>query len=106
MGCRYRIRKVGKIKSANSLVDQIYNKAISSNNEEQMIRCFFYNSKYIQTLEEEAKLRFKKSKKPNKNRFRAVKKAILNSVYAKCLNDYYLKNNSKIYSRSTRQLRN
>jgi hypothetical protein len=22
-------------------------------------------------------------------------------VYAKCLNDYYLKNNSKIYSRST-----
>jgi hypothetical protein len=51
MGCRYRIRKVGKIKSANSLVDQIYNKAIL-NNEEQMIRCFFYNSKYIQTLEE------------------------------------------------------
>jgi hypothetical protein len=60
MGCRYRIRKVGKIKSANSLVDQIYNKAISSNNEEQMIRCFFYNSKYIQTLEEEAQTKILK----------------------------------------------
>jgi hypothetical protein len=103
MGCRYRIRKVGKIKSANSLVDQIYNKAISSNNEEQMIRCFFYNSKYIQTLEEEAQTKIFKQSKTKIKIVSEPSKAILN-VYAKCLNDYYLKNNSKIYSRTTDSL--
>jgi hypothetical protein len=43
------------------LVDKIYNKTVSSNNEEQMIRCFFYNSKYIQTLKK-LKQRLKQSK--------------------------------------------
>jgi hypothetical protein len=55
-----------------------------------MIRCFFYNSKYIQTLEE-AQTKILKNLKSQIKIVSEPSKAILNSVYAKCLNDYYLK---------------
>lgn len=95
------LEKAGKIKSASTLVDKIYNKAVSSNNEEQLIRCFFYNSKYIQTVEEEAQTKILNNLKRQIKTVSEPSKAILNYVYAKCLNDYYLENNGKIYHRTT-----
>jgi hypothetical protein len=95
------LEKAGKIKSASTLVDKIYNKAVSSNNETQIIKCFFYNSKYIQTLEEDAQTKILNNLKSQIKTVSESSKAILNYVYAKCLNDYYLKNNGKIYYRTT-----
>ena len=36
----------GKIKSANAIVAKIHKKAIVDKNEVQIIKCFFYESKY------------------------------------------------------------
>ncbi|MFN7100111.1 MAG: hypothetical protein ACK4M4_07030, partial [Flavobacterium sp.] len=41
----------GKIKSASVIVDKIYKKAVQSKNEEQIIKCFFYKSKYLQVVD-------------------------------------------------------
>ncbi|SEA85729.1 Alpha-2-macroglobulin family protein [Flavobacterium gillisiae] len=95
------LEKAGKIKSAHTLVDKIYNKAVSSNNEEQLIRCFFYNSKYIQTVEEDSQTKILNNLKHQIKTVSEPSKAILNLIYAKCLNDYYSENNGKIYNRTT-----
>ena len=42
----------GKIKSANEVVSKIYKKAVADKDEVQIIKYFFYQSKYIQVLDE------------------------------------------------------
>lgn len=78
----------GKIKSATELVDAIYKKAKKENNEVQIIKCFFYKSKYLQVLEEDAKSKIIRNLKAEINTAMIPSKAILNLVYAKCLSDY------------------
>jgi hypothetical protein len=95
------LEKEGKIKSANAVVDKIYTKAVSSNNETQIIKCFFYNSKYIQTLEEDAQTKILNNLKRQIKTVSQPSKAILNFVYGKFLNDYYYENRYKITSTTT-----
>ncbi|QOG03709.1 alpha-2-macroglobulin [Flavobacterium sp. MDT1-60] len=78
----------GKIKSASKIVDQIYKKAINRKDEVQMIKCFFYQSKYLQVVDENAKTKILKNLKTDINRVSIPSKAILNLIYAKCLNNY------------------
>jgi TonB-dependent SusC/RagA subfamily outer membrane receptor len=78
----------GKIKSANEIVDKIYKKAISRKDEVQMIKCFFYQSKYLQVVDENAKTKILDHLKTDINRVSIPSKAILNLIYAKCLNKY------------------
>lgn len=78
----------GKIKSANKIVDQIYKKAVSKKDEAQMIKCFFYQSKYLQVIDENAKKKIINNLKTDIDRVSIPSKAILNLVYAKCLNNY------------------
>ncbi|MGZ9675005.1 alpha-2-macroglobulin family protein [Flavobacterium sp. GNP001] len=78
----------GKIKSASVLVDRIYKKAVQNKNEEQIIKCFFYKSKYLQVLEEDAKSQIIHNLKTEIKTASIPTKAILNLVYAKCLSDY------------------
>ncbi|WP_316636366.1 alpha-2-macroglobulin family protein [uncultured Flavobacterium sp.] len=78
----------GKIKSASKIVDQIYKKAVSGKDEVQMIKCFFYQSKYLQVVDENAKTKILNNLKTDINRVSIPSKAILNLVYAKCLNNY------------------
>jgi uncharacterized protein YfaS (alpha-2-macroglobulin family) len=78
----------GKIKSASKIVDQIYKKAVSKRDEVQMIKCFFYQSKYLQVLEENAKSKIVINLKTDINRVSIPSKAILNLIYAKYLKDY------------------
>jgi len=78
----------GKIKSASKIVDQIYKKAVSKKDEVQMIKCFFYHSKYLQVLDENAKAKILSNLKTDINKVSIPSKAILNLVYAKCLNNY------------------
>lgn len=81
----------GKIKSANEIVTKIYKKAVNKKDEVQMIKCFFYQSKYLQVLDENVKTKILNNLKTDINRVSPPSKAILNLVYAKCL-DHYLNN--------------
>lgn len=78
----------GKIKSASKIVDQIYKKALNRKDEVQMIKCFFYHSKYLQVVDENAKKKIINNLKTDIDRVSIPSKAILNLVYAKCLNNY------------------
>ncbi|TDP00981.1 MG2 domain-containing protein [Flavobacterium sp. 245] len=90
----------GKIKSANEIVSEIYKKAKANKDEEQIIKCFFYQSKYIQILEENAQTKIINNLKAIINQVSTPSKAILNIVYVKCLNDYFNKNNYQIRGRT------
>lgn len=90
----------GKIKSANEIVSKIYKKAINKRDEAEMIRCFFYQSKYLLILDENAQNKILNNLKTDLNRVSVPSKSILNLVYAKCLADYYNKNNYKINQRT------
>jgi hypothetical protein len=43
--------KLGKIKTANAIVNKIYSKAVKQHDEVAIIKCFFYRSKFRQVLE-------------------------------------------------------
>uniref|UniRef100_UPI0031D2FC3A carboxypeptidase-like regulatory domain-containing protein n=1 Tax=Flavobacterium sp. TaxID=239 RepID=UPI0031D2FC3A len=90
----------GKVKSASEIVDKIYKKAISQKDEVLMIKCFFYQSKYLQVVDENAQTKILNNLKTDINRVTVPSKAILNLVYAKCLNDYYVRNRYLIQRRT------
>lgn len=90
----------GKIKSANAIVAKIHQKAVADKNEVQIIKCFFYESKYLQVVDENAQTKIIANLKAEINKASMPSKAILNLVYAKCLNDYYNANNYTIGSRT------
>nr|WP_294925993.1 TonB-dependent receptor plug domain-containing protein [uncultured Flavobacterium sp.] len=90
----------GKIKSANEIVSEIYKKAVSEKDEVKMIKCFFYQSKYLLVVDENAQSKILNNLKGEINRVSVPSKAILNFVYAKCLNDYYNRNLYKIQRRT------
>ncbi len=79
------LENVGRIKSANRIVDRIYKKAVTQKDEVQMIKCFFYTSKYLYTLDENAKTKTLANLKRDIDRVSVPSKALLNLVYAKCL---------------------
>lgn len=89
-----------KIKSAHKEVDKIYKKARSNKNEAQIIKCFFYNSKYIQTLEEDSQYKIITNLQRETNNVSIPSKAILNFVYAKCLKSFHQNNYSKLSKRT------
>ena len=90
----------GKTKSADEIVTKIYRKANRKNNEPTIIKCFFYKSKFLQVLDENAsekiildiKEEIKEASKPSKG--------VLNYIYAQLLNKYLIKNSTKIYNRT------
>ena len=90
----------GKIKSANEIVSEIYKQAVSEKNEVQIIKCFFYQSKYLMVVDENAQNKVLNNLRSEINRVSIPSKAILNFVYAKCLNDYYNRNAYKIQRRT------
>lgn len=90
----------GKIKSANEIVLKIYKKAILEKDEVQIIKCFFYQSKYLQVIAENAQTKILNNLKTDINRVSVPSKAILNLVYARCLNDYYNRNSYQIRNRT------
>ncbi|MFA9186562.1 MG2 domain-containing protein [Flavobacterium sp. FBOR7N2.3] len=92
--------KSGKIKSASKIVDGIYKKAVSQKNEPQIIKCFFYQSKYLQVVDENAQTKILDNLNQEINRASIPSKSILNLVHAKCLNDYFNRNNHTIRNRT------
>ncbi|MDP3679508.1 MAG: MG2 domain-containing protein [Flavobacterium sp.] len=90
----------GKIKSANEIVSKIHQKASRDKNEVQMIKCFFYESKYLQVLDEDAQTKIINNLKTEINNASVPSKAILNFVYAKCLIDYQKQNYYLLFNRT------
>jgi TonB-dependent SusC/RagA subfamily outer membrane receptor len=90
----------GKVKSANKIVAEIYKNAVKKKDEVQMIKCFFYHSKYLMVVDENAQNTIIANLKTDINRVSIPSKAILNFVYATCLNDYYNRNAYKIRQRT------
>jgi TonB-dependent SusC/RagA subfamily outer membrane receptor len=96
----------GKIKSANEIVEKIYKKAVSDKDEVQMIKSFFYQSKYLQVVDENAQTKILNNLKTDINRVSIPSKAILNLIYAKCLSDYFTRNDYKIRNRTNTAILN
>ncbi|MFB9077433.1 alpha-2-macroglobulin [Flavobacterium procerum] len=96
--------KEGKIKSASEIVADIYKNAKAKKDEEQIIKCFFYQSKYMQILEEDAQSKIIKNLKSTIGQVSIPSKAILNIVYAKCLSAYFNKNSYQIRTRTNLEI--
>jgi uncharacterized protein YfaS (alpha-2-macroglobulin family) len=92
----------GKTKSAAELVAQIYKTAESRNNQPQLIKCFFFNAKYIQQLEEEAQKKIIANLKAQIQKADVPTQAILNHIYAKCLLQYFNENRFEINRRTNK----
>ena len=90
----------GKIKSANEIVSKIRQKATRDKDEVQIIKCFFYESKYLQVLDEDAQTKIINNLKTEINKVSIPSKAIWNLVYAKCLIDYRNQNSYLLYNRT------
>ncbi len=94
----------GKTESANKAVLEIYNKANRKDNNPQIIKCFFYISKFKQVFEENSrgtilddlKDKIKSSSKPNK--------ALLNTIYANLLQNYLDAERYQINKRTNLQI--
>ncbi|OAB27671.1 TonB-dependent outer membrane receptor, SusC/RagA subfamily, signature region [Flavobacterium fryxellicola] len=91
---------LGKIKTANAFVEKIYKKAAAEHDEAQIIKCFFYTSKFLQVVDENAQTKIINNLKSEITRASAPGKAILNLVYAKCLIDYQKQNSYLLYNRT------
>jgi len=78
----------GKIKTANEIVAKIYKKAVSKKEEVQIIKCFFYSSKYLQVVDENAQTKILNNLKTQISQVSIPSQAILNLVYGKCLSEY------------------
>ncbi|CAN1545251.1 Alpha-2-macroglobulin [Flavobacteriaceae bacterium] len=78
----------GKIKTANQIVAKIYKKAFAKKEEVQIIKCFFYSSKYLQVVDENAQTKILNNLKSQIKQVSIPSQAILNLVYGKCLSEY------------------
>ena len=88
------------IKSANIIVEKIHKKAIKNNNESQIIKCFFYKSKYLIRFDEQAQSKILNDLDFEIKNASVPTKAILNLVYAKCLTRFYEKFRYQLYKRA------
>jgi TonB-dependent SusC/RagA subfamily outer membrane receptor len=85
----YKHELEGKIQSAQKEVEEIYNKAKKKNNEIQIVKCFFYQSKFEQFIDEKAQSTIISNLKKEIKDAKPVSKALLNYIYATILQDYY-----------------
>jgi hypothetical protein len=78
----------GKTETAYKKVQHIYSIAKKENNEEQIIKCFFYISKFRQTFDEKSQVTIIKQLKEEIAVAQPISKAILNYIYGKILLDF------------------
>ncbi|MEO4006403.1 MG2 domain-containing protein [Flavobacterium sp. CAU 1735] len=90
------LEQEGKIRSANTEVQYIYKKAKSRGDEAEMVKAFFYSSKYMQTLEEDAGVKIIADLKQILSKSSIPTQALLQHIYAKCLETHLNRNRSKI----------
>jgi|26BtaG_2_1085354.scaffolds.fasta_scaffold00014_16 TonB-dependent SusC/RagA subfamily outer membrane receptor len=92
--------KNGSIRSALDEVNTIYEEAKDSKNEIQVIKTFFFRSKYIQTLEEDAQSLIIQNLRQDMDMVKDPSKTMLEFIYISCLNTYLTKNAVAIIRRT------
>jgi TonB-dependent SusC/RagA subfamily outer membrane receptor len=85
----YKYEIDGKTKTANEIVNKIYKKAKRKNDDAQIVKCFFYNSKFLQVVDENAQQKIISNLLNEIKIATPTNKAILNYVYGKMLQNYY-----------------
>ena len=90
----------GKVKSASSVVDEVYIKAKRKNVEDQIIKCFFYQSKFLQVQDENAQTLIVRNIRTEIANSKFSKKALLSSIYATLLESHYQRNQYVINART------
>lgn len=90
----------GEIKSADSITEAIYNLAKKDKNEPQLLKAFFFRSKYLQVLDEEAQVKIVSNLQAEIKTVTAPTKAIMESLYAGMLQDIYDRNKYVINQRT------
>lgn len=90
----------GKVKSAHEAVDKIYQKAKKQHLDDQIIKCFFYQSKFIQVTQEDSQKIVVANLRQEIKDANGVEKALLQYVYATLLERYYQNNNYTISKRT------
>ncbi|HRZ32504.1 MAG TPA: MG2 domain-containing protein [Flavobacterium sp.] len=96
----YKLELDGKIQSAQKEVQEIYKKAKRKKEEVQIIKCFFYVSKFEQVLNEKAQSTIISTLKEEIKEAKPASKALLNYIYATLLQNYYNQNSYKIGKRN------
>ena len=79
----------GKTKSAHEAVDRIYKKAKKQKLEDQIIRCFFYQSKFIQVSDENAQSIILNNLTQEIIHSKGTVKSLLSFIYASILDNYF-----------------
>ncbi|MFT3795304.1 MG2 domain-containing protein [Flavobacterium sp.] len=90
----------GKIQSANEVVLKIHAEAVASQEETQIIKCFFHLAKYMSLREERSEEQILDLLKNDLANVSIPSKAILQLIYAKCLINYKNENWGEIRSRT------
>ncbi|TAF09773.1 MAG: hypothetical protein EAZ75_07570 [Flavobacteriia bacterium] len=96
----YRYELDGKVKSAQEKVQEIYKKAKRKNDETQIIKCFFYLSKFEQVFDEKAQSTIINNLQKEINEAKPVSKAVLQYVYIIIIDEYYQRNNYNFNKRT------
>lgn len=90
----------GKIKSAHEVVNTIYKKAKRKKIDDQIIKCFFYQSKFLQVNDENYQVKVIENLTQEIKNSTDSKKAILNYIYVSILSNYYQNNRYAIDNRT------
>src|SRR5690606_15550427 len=95
----------GKTLSASKEVDKIYSRAKKNKNEEQIIKAFLYQSKFILALEHDGQTKVLQNLKAEISSATPPAKAFLNYIYAQSLHAYLSKNSYKLIGRTSTEVR-
>ncbi|WP_130734215.1 MG2 domain-containing protein [Flavobacterium sp. J27] len=96
----YQYEIDGKTNSAYEGVQNIYKKAKKKKDNSQIIKTFFYISKFTQELEEDAQSKIISNLNKEITKAKGNSKAILQYIYATILKDYFNKNRYQINKRT------
>ena len=96
----YKYELDGKIKSAQEEVEEIYKKAKRKKEEVQIIKCFFYLSKFEQVFDEKAQTTILNNLQEEIKEAKPVSKAILQYIYIDILEQYLGRNRYNINKRT------
>lgn len=96
----YNYELDGKTQSAQKEVEEIYKKAKKKNDEVQIIKCFFYLSKFEQVFDDKAQTNIIVNLKKEIKEGGPNSEALLNYIYATILQQYYNRNSYQINQRT------
>lgn len=92
--------QTGSIKSALNETEKVYKKAKRKNNESEIVKSFFFKSKYLQHLEENAQTLIINDLQKEINELKFPGKILMEYMYVQTLNSYLRANRYKINRRT------